>query len=144
DPDHVFNLNVSFPKGSSATWQDRINEQEVVRQAVAQTPGVAEAGVSTTWFPGFGGFNAKIEVQSKPSLTDAQAVLTLMSPQLLSTLRMPLVSGRMFDDAESRRAAHLALVNQAFVKQYFGDLDPIGQSVRSPALQIDRPIFFSA
>ena len=144
DPDHVFAMDVSFPQGTATTWQERINQQELVRQAVAQTPGVAEAGVSTTWFPGFGGYNAKIEIQSRPALTDAQAVLTLISPQLLSALRVPLLSGRMFDDAESKRAAHLALVNQAFVKQYLADLDPLSQSVRSPALKIDRPNFFSA
>lgn len=144
DPDHVFAMNVSAPKGSAATWQERINLEEVVRQAVAQTPGVAEAGVCATWFPGFGGYYAKIEVQSKPALTDAQAVLTLISPQLLSALRVPLLTGRMFDDAESRRAAHLALVNQAFVKQYLGDADPIGQSVRSPALKIERANFVTA
>jgi len=144
DPDDVFTMNVVMPKGSAATWQERINLQEVVRQAVAQTPGVAEAGVSTTWFPGFGGFSAKVEVQSRPDLTDAQAVLTLISPQLLSTLRVPLLTGRIFDDGESRRAAHLALVNQAFVKQYFGDRDPIGQIVRSPALKIEQPNLVSA
>jgi len=144
DPDHVFALNIDMPKGATKSWQDRINLNEVVRQAVAQTPGVAEAGVSTTWFPGFGGFNAKIEVQSKPTLTDAQAVMTLISPQLLSTLRIPLIKGRIFDDAESRRAAHLAMVNQAFAKQYLGDLDPIGQSVRSPQLKIDQPNLFAA
>ena len=144
DPDHVFAMDVSFPQGTATTWQERINQQELVRQAVAQTPGVAEAGVSTTWFPGFGGYNAKIEIQRRPALTDAQAVLTLISPQLLSALRVPLLSGRMFDDAESKRAAHLALVNQAFVKQYLADLDPLSQSVRSPALKIDRPNFFSA
>ena len=144
EPDHVFAMNVALPKGATSTWQDRINENEMVRQAVAQAPGVAEAGVSTTWFPGFGGFTAKIEIQSKPTLTDSQAVLTLVSPQLLSTLRVPLLQGRIFDDAESRRAAHLAMVNQAFVKQYLGGLDPIGQSVRSPMLKIDRPDFLSA
>jgi len=144
DPDHVFAMNVALPKGATTTWQERINENEMIRLVVAQTPGVAEAGVSTTWFPGFGGFNAKIEVQSKPTLTDAQAVLTLISPQLLSTLRIPLLRGRIFDDAESKRAAHLAMVNQAFVKQYLGDLDPIGQSVRSPMLKIDQPNLLSA
>jgi predicted permease len=144
DPNQVFAMNVAMPKGATATWQDRINQNEMVRQAVAQTPGVAEAGVSTTWFPGFGGFNAKIEIQSKSTLTDAQAVLTLISPQLLSTLRIPLLRGRIFDDAESRRAAHLAMVNQAFVKQYLGDLDPIGQSVRSAMLKIDQPNLISA
>ena len=50
----------------------------------------------------------------------------------------------MFDDSESKRGAHLALVNHAFVKQYLGDLNPIGQSVRSPALNISRPAFFFA
>jgi predicted permease len=144
DPDHVFAMNVALPKGATTTWQERINENEMIRLVVAQTPGVAEAGVSTTWFPGFGGFNAKIEVQSNPTLTDAQAVLTLISPQLLSTLRIPLLRGRIFDDAESKRAAHLAMVNQAFVKQYLGDLDPIGQSVRSPMLKIDQPNLLSA
>jgi predicted permease len=144
DPDHVFALNVAMPKGAIKNWQDGINQQEMVRLAVAQSPGVAEAGVSTTWFPGFGGFRAKVEVQSKPTLTDAEAVLTLISPQLLSTLRMPLLRGRIFDDAESRRGAHLAMVNQAFVKQYFGNADPIGQSVRSPRLKFEQSNFFFA
>jgi predicted permease len=144
DQDHIFTMNVAMPKGATTTWQERITQNELVRQAVAQSPGVAEAGVSTTWFPGFGGFTAKIEIQSKPTLTDAQAALTLISPQLLSTLRVPLLRGRIFDDAESRRAAHLAMVNQAFVKQYLGDLDPIGQSVRSPQLKIDQPNLLSA
>jgi predicted permease len=139
DPDHVFAMNVAMPKGATSTWQERINQNEMVRQAVAQAPGVAEAGVSASWFPGFGGFNAKIEIQSRPTLTDSEAVLTLISPQLLSALRMPLLRGRIFDDAESRRGAHLAMVNQAFVQQYLGDLDPIGQSVRSPMLKIDQP-----
>src|SRR5580704_1951848 len=144
DPDHVVALNVAMPKGAAATWQERINQNEMVRQAVAQAPGVAEAGVSTSWFPGFGGFNAKIEIQSKPTLTDPEAVLSLISPQLLSALRIPLLRGRIFDDAESRRGAHLAMVNQAFVKQYLGDLEPIGQNVRSPLLKMDRPNLLSA
>lgn len=144
DPDHVFALNVALPKGAATTWQERINENELVRQAVAQTPGVAEAGVSTSWFPGFGGFTGKIEIQSKPTLTDSQAVLTLISPQLLPTLRVPLLKGRIFDDAESRRAAHLAMVNQAFVKQYLGDVDPIGQSVRCPPLKMQQPELLTA
>jgi hypothetical protein len=57
---------------------------------------------------------------------------------------MPLLRGIFFDVAESRRGAHLAMVNQAFVKQYLGDLDPIGQSVRSPMLKMDQPNLLSA
>jgi hypothetical protein len=110
-----------------------------VRKAIMEVPGVDTASVSTTWFPGFGGFTAKAEVRGKPSLTDAQAMFCLVSPREFLTLRIPLRAGRVYDDSENMRAAHLAVVNQSFVKQFIGDVDPIGQSVRSPMLKIEQP-----
>ncbi len=139
DPDRVFGLNIGFPKGLNPNWQARLQANESVRQAIAQTPGIESVAVSTTWFPGFGGFDAKIEIQSKPTLTEPQASLALASPQLLSTMHIPLLNGRMFDDAELMRGAHVALVNQAFVKQYLGNGDALGQRVRSPMLKATQP-----
>ena len=139
EPDHVISMNVGFPKGANPTWQSRLNANELIRKTITEVPGVDTASVSTTWFPGFGGFNAKIELQSKPSLTDAQAVGCLVSPQEFLTLRIPLLAGRVYDDAESMRGAHLAVVNQSFVKQFMGDTDPIGQRVRSPMLKVEQP-----
>jgi putative ABC transport system permease protein len=139
DPNHILALNVGFPKGANATWQARLNANEAVRNAIAEVPGVENASISTTWFPGFGGFNAKIEVRSKPLLTDAQAILCAVSPYEFATLRIPLLSGRTFDEGESMRAAHLAVVNETFVKQFLPEGNPIGQSVRSAMLKIDRP-----
>jgi FtsX-like permease family len=80
-----------------------------------------------------------MEVQGNPSLTDAQAMFCLVSPQEFLTLRIPLLAGRVYDETENMRAAHLAVVNQTFVKQYLGDRDPIGQSVRSPMLKLEQP-----
>ena len=59
-------------------------------------------------------------------------MLGLVSPYEFSTLRIPLLRGRLYDDSEVMRAAHVALVNQAFIKQFLGDRDPIGQP-RPPA-----------
>jgi len=139
EPDHVIAMNIGFPKGANANWQTRLNANEEVRKAITEIPGVDTASVSTTWFPGFGGFSAKAEVQGKPSLTDAQAMFCLVSPYEFLTLRIPLLAGRVYDKAETMRAAHLAVVNQAFVKQFMGDGDPIGQNVRSPMLKIEQP-----
>jgi len=139
EPDHIFALTVALPKGAYPTWQARLNANEVVRQAIAEVPGVESASVSTTWFPPFGGFSAKIDIRSKPSLTRAEAVLALVSPQEFSTFRIPLMAGRIFNDVEVGRAAHLALVNQAFVKQFLAGADPIGQGVRSSMLRFERP-----
>jgi predicted permease len=139
EPDHVLSINIGFPKGANPTWEGRLNANELVRKTITEAPGVDTASVSTTWFPGFGGFTAKVQVQSKPSLTDAQAMFCLVSPQEFLTLRIPLLAGRVYDEAETLRAAHFAVVNQSFVKQYIGDGDPIGQSVRSPMLKLEQP-----
>jgi predicted permease len=144
DPDHVLSFDVTLPKGAKQSWQERLNSEEAVRRAVEQTPGISSAGISASWFPPFGGFRAKIEIQSKPTLTDSEAVMALVSPELFATLRIPLLSGRVFNQTEVMNAAHLALVNQAFVKEYLSDRNPLGQSVRSPMLKFDQASFMFA
>ncbi|MDP9337730.1 MAG: ABC transporter permease [Acidobacteriota bacterium] len=139
DPKNVLSLNVGFPKGANPAWEGRLNAQEAVRKAVSEVPGVEDASISTTWFPGFGGFTAKVLLQSNPQLTDAQAMLCAVSPHEFPTLKIPLLAGRLFDDGELMRAAHVAVVNKAFVKQFIPNGDAIGQSVRSEALKVDRP-----
>ena len=139
DPDHIFAMTAVLPKGTNTTWQARLNANEAIRRTVDEVPGINAATVSTTWFPPFGGFDAKVEIRSKPTLIGAQAILALVSPKEFETLRIPVLSGRVFDDAEVNRAAHVALVNQAFVKQFVREGNPIGQSVRSAMLKIEQP-----
>jgi predicted permease len=139
DPKDVLSMNVAAPKGANPTWQERLNAGEAVRQAIEQVPGVASASISTTWSPPFGGFTAKFEIQGKPDLGDAQTQLALVSPEIFATLRVPLLRGRLFDRSELMRAAHVALVNQAFVKQFLADSDPIGRFVRSAMLRVEQP-----
>jgi predicted permease len=139
DPENIFTFNVALPKGTNTTWQARLNSDENIRRTVEEVPGIAGVSISTSYFPPFGGFNAKIEIRSKPTLTGAEAMLGLVGPQEFATLRIPLLAGRMFDDAELNRPAHLAVVNQTFVKQFLPEGNPIGQSVRSPMLKAEFP-----
>ena len=144
DPDHVASFNVALPKGANPTWEARLNANEAVRQAIEQVPGVASASVSPTWLPPFGGFNTKVEVQSEPTLANPEAMLGLISPQEFTTLHIPLLNGRLFDDSEVRRAAHVAVVNEAFVKQFLSGRQPIGEQIRSAALKVELPDFLLA
>src|SRR4249920_1520371 len=57
---------------------------------------------------------------------------------------MPLLSGRFFTQEEEGRAAHVALVNRTFVRQYLPDGHVIGNSVRSPGLKFDNPDLLTA
>jgi predicted permease len=139
DPEHIVSLDVVMPKGGYPNWQARLNANNAVLQAASEVPGAASSCVSNSWFPPFSGFVGPIDLRSKPSLTGAQALLALVSPQIFATFKMPLLAGRTFDDVEVARTARVAVVNQAFVKQFLAEGDPIGQAVRSSMLKIERP-----
>jgi hypothetical protein len=68
----------------------------------------------------------------------------LASPEIFETLGIPLVQGRNFTESELMRAAHVALVNQAFVRKYLPDGSPLGRHVKAPTLKMERPDFVIA
>jgi predicted permease len=144
DAEHVTDLNLALPRSSYPKWAERANHIEQIRQTVANTPGVEQASVLTTWTPPMQAYTAKAEIESRQDLTGIQSQLVLASPELFETLRIPLIRGRLFTSAETQRAAHVALVNQAFVQKYLGGLDPIGQHVRSPGLTVEIPMLLLA
>jgi len=139
DPEHVLAFQVVTPRSAYPTWEKRANAMEQFREAVAKTPGVMSAAISTTWLPPFPAFDAPLEFEGRPSAQQQTGSLTLVSPDLFSTLRIPLLAGRNFTDGEHARAAHVALVNKAAVKRYFNGQSPIGQHVRSPMLKVEQP-----
>jgi putative ABC transport system permease protein len=139
DPVRAMAVNLNLPRIDKPTWQLRANQMEFMRQAIERTPGVVSASISTTYLPPFPAFDAPLEILGDPVSQARIGSFELVSPQELKVLRIPLLSGRMFSDAETARAAHVAVVNQAMVRQYFGGQNPIGRSVRSPGLKIDMP-----
>ncbi len=144
DPEHMLMFNLVLSSDAYPTWEKRNAAFEQFRDAVQRTPGVKEAAVSTSWTPPFAGFDTSFEVEGKQSAQDQRAALTLVSPQLFTTLRIPLLSGRIYNDAEMQRAAHVALVNEAMIRRYFAGQNPMGQHVRSASLKIDQPELVSA
>src|SRR5262249_60590359 len=46
------------------------------------------------------------------------------------TVRLPLIRGRMFTDADGVDAAAVALINQTAAERFFAGRDPIGAQIR--------------
>jgi predicted permease len=144
DVDKVTTLNLVLPRKSYPGWTERVNKYESVRQAIISAPGVEQATVSSTWLPPMQAYTVKTEIEGKQELTGIQSQVVLTTPEMLATLGIPLLQGRDFTQAEMMRGAHLALVNQAFVRKYLSDGDPLGNHVRSPMLKFDQQDFVFA
>jgi len=141
DVEKVTSLNLALPRKSYPGWTERANKYESVRQAIASAPGVEQVTISSTWLPPLQGYTVKTEIEGKGELTGIQSQVVLTTPEMFATLGIPLVQGRDFTQAEMMRGAHVALVNQAFVRKYLGNGDPIGNHVKSPMLKFDQQDF---
>ena len=53
-----------------------------------------------------------------------------VNPDYFEAREWPLISGRMFEQAELTGSAKVALIGQTVARQLFGDMDPIDQTIR--------------
>ena len=60
-----------------------------------------------------------------------------VTPGYFGTLQMPLLAGRVFTDADGANAQHVAVVNQAFARKFYGGTNPVGRSCR-PWTDVDK------
>jgi len=56
---------------------------------------------------------------------------TYVTPEYFSALRIPILRGRAFTDGDAAGAAAVMVVNQAFVRRYSPDEDPVGRQINS-------------
>jgi predicted permease len=54
---------------------------------------------------------------------------TYVTPGYFATLRIPILAGRAFTNADARNTQPVAIVNRRFARKFFGDQNPIGQAL---------------
>jgi hypothetical protein len=84
------------------------------------------------------------EVVGQPELGQRAALANLIGPSFFSTLRIPLLQGRMWSETEDHNGAHLVVINQTLARLYFPNGDAIGHSIRLPALENRPPLLLAA
>jgi predicted permease len=68
-------------------------------------------------------------VNGKEPPLEAQTGTQMVNPDYFRALRVKLVSGRFFEERDNFDAPEVAIVNEAFVRRFFPNEDPIGKEV---------------
>jgi putative ABC transport system permease protein len=96
-------------------------------EEVAAVPGVRSAG-STTNVPLLGSsWGHGIDIGG----ANGYAMFTWVSPGYFETMGIALISGRGFDQRDTASSSRVAVVNEAFVRRFCGQANPIGQTLRT-------------
>ena len=128
DPNHVITATASLQDARYATAAAGARLFRESLERIRQIPGVESAAVSLTP-PYARALNDGVRIvgSSKSGVTN----WTYVTPGLFETLRMHLLRGRLFTNADNANAERVAVVNESFVKRYLRDQpDPLGTPIR--------------
>jgi len=139
DPHHVMSVGIPLRVNAYEVWAARGAYFEQLRAKVAETPGVTMAAISSNATPPRNGWFSRFEILGQPTAEQQKAGVNLISPGYFGILRIPLLAGRIWDEAENRNGARVAVINQALARRYFANGGTIGRSVKLPQLEEDSP-----
>ena len=141
DPKNVMQVGIVLHFNDPKEWEhinlrvERAAFIDRVRQKIASVPGVISVAVGTDSTPPYSGVERAFDVSDKVSSEEQAARVHLVSPEFFATLRIPLLRGRIWDQAENVRGDFLAVVNGSFARRYWLRQDPVGQQIRLPSLK---------
>ena len=71
---------------------------------------------------------------------EKQARAHLIGPEYFSTLQIPLLTGRMWSEAENARGDGVAVVNETLARRYWPNGNALGRRIRVPGLKPTGPL----
>ena len=130
--DNVLTASVTLPERVAPAAAAQWFEQALAR--ARQLPGVQSAG-ATSRLPFAGGRwnpNRGLEIEGQVTRPDENrfAVDYVVTPELIESLRIPVVAGRTFTDFDGAGAPAVAMVNETMARRFWSGRSPIGARVR--------------
>ena len=127
-PDHVMTMRVELPRYKPEA-EVAFDEQLLAR--VRALPGVESATVAsgTPLSSNSAGTIIRIKGQADGSVDDMPVGLHSVAQGYFSTLRVPLLRGRTFDEGDRFGGKLVAIINDTAAQKYFPNGDPVGKQI---------------
>lgn len=146
-PEGVLTFRVGLPP---TQYKDETVVREFwvrLRQSLRELPGVEASGVvadlPSTYQYSFGG----IYVEGRPmprSLAEAPSAFKRnASSGALEALGIPLLRGRLFNDADTVDSPRVCVVDRAFAEEFFPGEDPLGKRITDGPLESSKRQWFT-
>jgi predicted permease len=128
----VLSMKMTLPQSKYDSTGDRIFVRQLLERAAA-VPGAGSVAM-TNYVPLDGGgygftFNVRGRTYARES-DEPDAEVRQVTPAFFNTMGIPVVQGRGIQDGDAPGAPTVYLVNQAFVRRFFPNENPIGQFIK--------------
>jgi putative ABC transport system permease protein len=138
DPDHVLTLTVSLPAARYPTPERKAEFWDRAIDSLRQVPGV-DVVSATSRLPLLPGNSTRgIVVRDAPPDAQLTAHYRTASPEYFRAMGIPVVRGRVFDEADREGRPLVAVVSPSAAQRFWPGRDPIGErfSIDEPEITV--------
>jgi putative ABC transport system permease protein len=132
DPERLMTLQVTLPRVRYPELDQQIRAHDTIMEKIAAIPGVTSAGGANP-LPLAGNINNLSFMVSGaaplPRGNHPGAGYLIVKPDYFEAMKIPVLQGRAFTHADTKDSPLVVMINEAFVRKYFSDRNPIGQQV---------------
>ena len=130
DAGNVLTLSVSLPGARYDTTEKILDFYGELVRRVGRVPGVTSAALVSGLPLTQDFWTSDFSVAGRPAEEYGREVAhRSVTPEYFRTLRVPLIAGRFFTEADSRTGEPVIVINQALAEKYFRGKDPLGEMI---------------
>jgi putative ABC transport system permease protein len=129
DPDGRYLVSIGSPMLANYKQEQLVPLYRQIQDRLGAVPGVRSISAAT-YAPMSGNQNGHdIRTQGKPEPSpkdDVSADWTRITPGFFETIGASMVEGHTINEDDNENTRHVAVINEAFAKKFFGNQNPIG------------------
>lgn len=141
--ERLFTMRLTLP---SARYPEEIQARTFftnLLERIEAIPGVERAGAMSSLMLARLANSASLRIEGAPQPppgTPNEPVITdLVSPSAFEALGVPVTRGRVFNSGDGPDGLPVAMVNEAFVRRFYPDQDPLGKRVTFSGFASSEP-----
>jgi putative ABC transport system permease protein len=139
DPSHAVSFRVTLPAVAYDTDEKAIAFFEEFTGRLRALPSVRAAGGSTKMGLAGQGWTGDLFIERRPDFWGRELRHKEVTPGYFAAMGLSMVRGRDFTDADGPDRLLVVVVNEALVRSYFKDGDPIGRRITFRRAQPGQP-----
>jgi putative ABC transport system permease protein len=131
EAENVLTMQLSLPTSDYREGRQTVAFYRQLFERLGALPGVEAAGMINNLPMGGVSISGGVIVEGRPEGQGGYAGFRIVSPGYFDAMRVPVVRGRLFNEADNETAQPVALVSERAARATWPGEDPIGKRVRS-------------
>ncbi|HEX7515891.1 MAG TPA: ABC transporter permease, partial [Chthoniobacterales bacterium] len=132
DPERLMTMSLTLPRVRYPELDQQIRAHDAIMEKISGIPGVEAAGGANPLPLGGNISNLSLMVSGAAPLPRGNhpgAGYLIVKPDYFQAMKTPVLQGRAFTRTDTRDSPLVVMINEAFVRKFFPDRNPIGQQV---------------